>query len=55
MVVSRQGKAQPSEDVSNPVLGHCPTSSCRVLDEEIKKDKRREMTLKIRRVEKGKQ
>ena len=39
MVVSRhiRGKAQPSEDVSNLVPGQCPTSSCRVLVEEIRK------------------
>ena len=33
IVVSRQGQTQPSEDVSNPVSGQCPTSSCRVLVE----------------------
>ena len=34
MVVSRQGKAQLSEDVSNLVPGQCPISSYRVLVEE---------------------
>ena len=33
-----RGKAQPSEDVSNLVPGQCPTSSCRVLVEENKKN-----------------